>query len=324
MSQPADEAEELERAFALKPEEEAKLQKEILLGGWELGCFLTDEQAGKPLVDEVAWLDRMEQRPRHRRATGSSDPHPKGLPRSDPPADTGWMILVNRCDLLSDLSREPLIELVRCEKAETQKLGEAGKNSPRFVLAYRPEGAKFGWVIDLRHRAVVPKTRLPQFGEPAQILPHDQVERGRFAMRAGRRYSRVPLPEMFVPLQESLRDLIEKDYAEETTEFHEWIICEETDRSMPVLVALISEDIDLVEAEDLFEKILTDLSSNVEEVVDIDGSRVERMSAIRLEQFLGSYPVDTLEVTHAAEQKIAKAKRARKPAPGPTPKRPIT
>jgi hypothetical protein len=93
---------------------------------------------------------------------------------------------------------------------------------------------------------------------------------------------------------------------------------------MPVLVALVSEEIDLVRAEDLFEKILNDLGATVEEVVDVDGSRVERMSDVRLEQFLGGYPVDTIEITHAAEQKIAKAKRAGKPAPGPKPKRPIT
>lgn len=307
MADPAETpATELGRALAMTEEEERDLLRAILNGGWDQGCFILEATAGDLITDPELWLQRMDQRARLADIT-DPDPHPNGLAHADPPADTGFVIVTQRCDLIRDLQREPLVELAPCRKVKGGELDEAGKNSPRYVLVNRPPG-KSGWIIDLRRRVWLPKTRLPELGKPLQALPDNPTERAQFALRVGRRYSRKPLPARYVEnLQIPLRKLIDAMYSQQTTSFTDWLIFEPSDRKvMPILIALVDDDIDMVTAEDTFYAILEKLDEKAREHVDLDRSRVRRRNEVPLGEFLDSYPIDLYEITYAAGKKRKK------------------
>jgi hypothetical protein len=74
-----------------------------------------------------------------------------------------------------------------------------------------------------------------------------------------------------------------------------------------MLIAVIDDTADLVVAEDTFNEILEHLDEKAREHVDIDESRVEFRSEIRLAQYLDSYPIDLYEITDAAVVRRKKA-----------------
>ena len=284
---------ELDTAFSLTQEQETDLIRTILAGGWDQGCFLTADQAGEliePATERTKWIERMAERERGQRPN-LADPYPHGRDRADPPADQGYVVLTQRCDLLGDLKREPLIELAPCRKVTGHELNEAARNSPRVILAYRPPAGKAstaGWVVDVRTHVWVPKTRLSGWGEPAHIIERDQ--RPRFALRAGRRYSRKPVPEMYVDtVQRPLRKLVMGEFLSDTADFTEWLIVER-DEDLPVILAAITQGSDRVRCEDVLHTILRKLESTAEEVIDIDASRVDALNDIPARHLLRRLP----------------------------------
>jgi len=303
----ANTAGELERALALTREAEIELLRSILKGGWDQGCFVVESTIGEPIADTAVWLDEMAARERVGEIP-DVDPHPQGLAHTDPPADIGFVILTQRCDLLRDLQREPLVEFAPCREVKGDELNEASKNSPRYVLVYRPTQAGFGWTIDLRSRIWLPKTRIPEFGKPLQALSDHATERAQFALRVGRRYSRKPLPARYVShIQAPLRKLLAGEYTHRTAEFTDWLIFEPPDgKGMPIIVALINDGADVVLAENTFNEILENLDEKAREHIDVDKSRVEFRGEVRLAQYLDSYPIDLYEITYAAGAKRKK------------------
>src|SRR5579871_5496545 len=134
---------ELEAAQALTPEEESTLRKAILESGWDQGCFLTDDEAGLAVAPRE-WIEGCADRSKSEDIGDGADPHPHGLPHADPSADEGWIVITQRCDLLRELRREPLVELARCRLVKGDPLGEAGKTlraSSSCIATARRDGS---------------------------------------------------------------------------------------------------------------------------------------------------------------------------------------
>jgi len=303
---------ELEAAQALTPEEESTLRKAILESGWDQGCFLTDDEAGLAVAPRE-WIEGCADRSKSEDIGDGADPHPHGLPHADPSADEGWIVITQRCDLLRELRREPLVELARCRLVKGDPLGEAGKNSPRFLLVHR-DGKK-GWIADLRERIFVPKTRIRDWPPPKQALTDDAGSRADFAMRLGRRYSRKPLPTRYVEtVQRPLKEIIEADFVSETAPFTDWLLLDRPG-DMPQLIVLIHDDANFNAAEDTAHKILSALEEKFAEHAGTE-IIVRRRSEIYLAEFLDAYPVDLYEITQTALVKAKKAEALGEDPPG--------
>lgn len=308
---------ELDEAFNLSAADEAKLVVQILKDGWDQGCFVAADKLGEEIVVRE-WLDKMETRARLTRHLPVSEDDSRPPKHEPPEADDGFLVLTQRCDLIKDLQREPIVELARCVKSDKSRTMEAEKNSARFILAYRSEGEDEGWVVDLCDKISIPKTRLPHLGKPQLILPDSERERTRFALRLGRRHSRKPLPTMFVkPIQQKLRSLLKGEMLERAKDFSEWLLTSDNPQLIPTVVAVLVPEHPPEEVagreetrrrnEDTLRDLLDGLDDSVDELINRDAARVMYRDEITLGDYLDAYPIDLEEVTLAAAKRTTRA-----------------
>lgn len=250
----------------------------ILVSGIDQGSFLRPRQDQIAVIGDEALgrlLDDVSGRPAC--GLGVADPFAgQDLPviaiQGDEP---GWVVLMQRCDLIRDYRLEPLVELARAGPVtDRPMLDQARSNSPGYVfLAARPDGA---WIVDLRRRAWLPKHLLPSQND-AQSLP-DARARKRFRLRIGQRYWRDPVPDDIVrDIQRPLHDALDRSRLRVRLggHFSEWLAIRDGDKVL--VLAILGNGKDRREAETAFEELLTMLKPEVRErlapesaVVDVD------------------------------------------------------
>jgi hypothetical protein len=161
------------RLEALTGDEERALLAEIIRAGWEAGCWLHVDDAqlvratGRELDEFISYTGgRTGQR------VGEPEPYPEGLPHEPiEGAAPCWVVIAQKCDLVAGISDEPFVELARAYDLGDRNLaGNLWRNSNR-VFPLDPRDKR--WVVDLRHRALLPKDALRELGAPRQAVPTD-------------------------------------------------------------------------------------------------------------------------------------------------------
>jgi hypothetical protein len=248
----------------------------ILASGIDQGSYL------RPARDQLAVLGDEALGRLHADVSGRPECGPAvddPYPDKDPPSaaidgdEPGWVVLMQRCDLIRDYRVEPLVELARAEPVTDRRiLDQARSNSPRYVfLAERPDGA---WVVDLRRRAWLPKHLLPGH-DSCQPLP-DARARKRFRLRIGQRYWRDPVPDDVVrDVQRPLHDALDRSRTRVRLGgyFSEWLGIR--DGGKVLVLAILGEAKDRREGEAAFEELLAMLKPEVRERLAPESAVVE-------------------------------------------------
>ena len=278
------------RYIEVTEEREAELLKRLNDGGWEPGCWIRPEpeMIVRATQQEVtAFLEAIRTRKRPPRDI-YDDCFPDGLPCE--PIDGGepcYVVLSQRCDIVSAFRNEPLIELAQATVCSDKvRIGNAWRNSTReFPIDPR---ACPTHLVELRYRYFIGKLDLVEL-PLHQALPRDDAEynvRERFPLRVGQRYTRSAVPdELAVKVVEPLQDLVKGD-AELTGLFYEWALYHGGNHEQPPGVMAvyrldIDEALDPVEqsqqeaeirqrAEDRFEAVIEALPGEAKALLDLD------------------------------------------------------
>ena len=247
------------RLQGLDARAERTLLNRILTGGFDQGCFIRpsptvllpdDPVEVKRLMDAI---QNRERPPREEVA----DPFEYG--RSQEPIDgdePGFVVLSQRCDLLSTFALDPLVELAMARRvADRAEASTARRNSPRWLPLVEDEGGL--WIVDLRLRAHLPKDKLIEF-EPRQVVAEDDWDR--FRLRLGQRYTRDALPDSLVDqLARPIGKVVLKRSNSELTEcFTDFLVRFEVDddgEQRPRLYAVIGENFSQRSGEEAYEKL---------------------------------------------------------------------
>ena len=187
------------RIDALSGDDERKLLERLVEAGWSPGCWLrgVEDQLIVASPSEMSELLEGCAARTRRRPEQYDDPHAFGLPQTTIPGeDPVFVIITQRCDIVSDFKNEPVVELAQAHhEMDRGRISQWYWGSTRFY-PLEPETAP-SYCVDLRVRFAMAKVDLD--GLPAaQALPDDHVIRTRFARRVGLRYSRAAVPEQAV------------------------------------------------------------------------------------------------------------------------------
>jgi hypothetical protein len=182
----------IERLGVLSLAEEQRLLDEVLAKGFDQGCILDLESTA--LIADVSDVERVfdaaSERPLARAA--GQDAFPEGRDVAPIPSiDSPFVVVSQRCDLVTGLRLEPLVEVVRATSlsSESDQARAARMNSARLIPLAEQDSLL--WAGDLRVRGYLPKDLLVRY--PAcQVVPSNL--RARFRLRLGQRYSRDALP----------------------------------------------------------------------------------------------------------------------------------
>jgi hypothetical protein len=285
------------------PEEEREVLHRILESGVDQGCFM------RPPADHVFALD-----PHQLEAllvATAKRPASLDLTRSDPyqiaePAhvpieggDAGWAILSQRCDLIRPYRLEPLVELGRASVSTDPDVMRAARlNSPRLLWLGETESAGC-WVVDLRHRAVMPKYLLPD--QESIVFPlAPSRPRKAFRLQSGQRYSRDAVPDDIVAnLQIPLRKAIggSAKRVQRAGHFTAFLVHRRNEELL--LMALIADDRSRGDAEADLDEILATLQKNdpAARALLAEESGAFYADDIPFGLFLDSYKLDFDEVS---------------------------
>src|SRR3954449_509109 len=125
----------VERFDAVDGEREAEILNELIVNGWEAGCWLRPPEdriilASQPEIDRV--FAHLRGRKSFAR-TPVTDPYPNGRPREPIDGEEPCFVVVSqRCDIVGLLKNEPLVELAPASICtDAGRISQAWKNSPR-------------------------------------------------------------------------------------------------------------------------------------------------------------------------------------------------
>ena len=198
----------------LSGDDERELLTEVIRAGWEAGCWIRVDDALLVRARDAEVDDFLAQmRARRSERVGEPEPYPDGLPHEPSQGtDACWIVIAQKCDIVAGLADEPFVELARAYDLDDRGLaGSLWKNSNR-VFPLDPRDKR--WVVDLRHRASLPKDALRDLGPARQAVPTDADQppfkpRSRFLRRIGQRYGRAAVPSDYEALIEELLALSE-------------------------------------------------------------------------------------------------------------------
>ncbi len=233
-----------------------------------------------------------------------------------PPTDgePAWLIVSQVCDLVRDISDEPLVQVVPLMVLADADLGSLGRRSSRLV-PLDPTGRESRYVADLRVHAFVAKTELLGC-EPLQAIPPDNSSktrpRTRFPLRVGQRFSRDGIPTPLVEsLVEPLKNFIEKGDKQRKKNldaaFVEFLLIENYNATgKHRLIAVVDiedpeDDPDFADAEDFFAAFLNALPSGLAGQLDLDDSEVRALNAVYLGEWLDAWRLDFDFVTFGSK-----------------------
>jgi hypothetical protein len=291
-----DVAAQVARYKAFTQQKEKELLKLLLEDGWEGGCWIrpAPELILTATQGEIAeFLEVLRSRDSfYRKALPEPYPdgrHQTGIDGEDP----CYIILSQRCDIVSPLKTEPLVELAPATFcADKKRIHDTWKNSPREFPIDRKEHPTF--IVDYRYRFFISKLDL--FDMPCQqALPLEENVRLRFVLRTSQRYMRSAVPDHLVEsVVKPLKKLVCGD-DEANKIFSEWALFHGGQREKkPGIVAIYYVDTDetrdvdeeaaqedeIVErAENKFEEIIRALPQAVKD--EIDDDRTEAISDTR-------------------------------------------
>ncbi len=285
-----DVAAQVARYKAFTQQKEKGLLKSLVEDGWEGGCWIrpTPELILTATQVEITeFLEALSKRPKFQRKA-VPEPYPDGRPQEGIDSeDPCYVILSQRCDIVSPLKTEPLVELAPAAFCtDKERIKNTWKNSPREFPVDRKKHPTF--IVDLRYRFFISKLDLA--GMPCkQALPLDENVRRRFVLRASQRYMRPAVPDHLVEkVVVPLKKLVCGD-AEANDIFSEWALFHGGQRAKkPGIVAIYylvideklntdeqsaQEDEFVERAENKFEEIIKALPQTVKDEIDDDRTK---------------------------------------------------
>jgi hypothetical protein len=272
------------RIGALSEDEEPRFLEKLVEAGWSPGCWLRGVEdriiVASPsemveLLEGCAARKRM--RPEH-----YEDPHAFGLPQTPIPGDDpAFVIVTQRCDIVSDLKSEPIVELVRAHRETNKGLIKQWYWGSTRYYPLEPETSP-SYCVDLRVRYTMAKVDLDEL-PAAQALPDDHLVRTRFARRVGLRYSRAAVPEQAVAeIARPLHELLSQRPRANEILADVYLDPGETDDHRFGLLFVAEHDQDVQEADDLWEEVAAELRDR-SALLDLDNE--ERNGVIAYDDF---------------------------------------
>jgi hypothetical protein len=234
---------------------EQELLNTVLSKGFDQGCFLRPQENSLVPLDP-AEVERVFLVLRDRplaRAVGD-DPFPSGLDVAPVPGEEpGFVVLSQRCDLVSGFVAEPFVELARVLPidARSEQARSARLNSTRSTALIEDETQL--WVADLRIKTLIPKDVFAAY-DAVNVVPRES--RQRFRLKLGQRFSRDALPiDLVEKLQRPLIDVIGKNTTNRTLAaiFTDWLVIPDGGRFQ--LLAVVSSDYSQHEGDDAYHQL---------------------------------------------------------------------
>lgn len=272
------------RIDALSADDELKLLERLVEAGWSPGCWLRDIEDRVIVASPLEMSELLEScATRNRiRPEQYEDPHAFGLPQIPISGeDPVFVVVTQRCDIVSDLKSEPVVELVRAHRETNKGLIRQWYWGSTRYYPLEPETAP-SYCVDLRVRYTMSKLDLDDLSA-AQALPDDHVSRTRFARRVGMRYSRAAVPEQAVAeIVRPLHELLSQRPRANEILADVYLDPGEADDRRFGLLFVTENDNDIQEADDLWQELAAELRDQ-SALLDLDDE--ERNGVIAYDDF---------------------------------------